>query len=158
MRVHPYNRVGRMVFRTPIWLYRLGLRGLLGDRFLLLRHKGRRSGRLYNTVIEVIKYDPTRHTYYVLSGFGRRADWFRNIQKTPEVTITVGRRRMPAHARVLPPEEGARILEDFIRRHPLEVKVMIRVLGYPPIQTEKDLRQFVEMYPVVEFQVTDDRR
>lgn len=152
MRLYPRTRVGRMVFRSPVWLYRLGLGGLMGDRFLLLTHRGRKSGRLYDTVIEVIKHDPTIRTYYVVSGFGRRSDWFRNVQKTPEVTITVGRRRMPARARVLPPEEAVPILQDFMRRHPTEVKMLLRVLGIAPIRTEEDIRRFVEEYPVVAFE------
>ncbi len=158
MRLHPYTRIGRMVFRAPVWLYRWGLGWLLGSRFLLLTHKGRKSGRLYDTVIEVIKHDPTARTYYVVSGFGKRADWFRNIQKTPDVTITVGRRRMPARARVLPTDEAVAVLKDFIRRHPVEVKFMLRFYGYPSMDTEADMRWFVEEYPVVEFEVKDHGR
>ena len=35
----------RWAFRTPRLLYDIGWGGLLGHRFLLLRHTGRRSGR-----------------------------------------------------------------------------------------------------------------
>ncbi len=156
MRVpHPRRGLWRALFRAPVWLYRLKVGWLLGSRFLLLTHKGRKSGRLYDTVIEVIKHDPTARTYYVISGFGKRADWFRNIQKAPDVTITVGRRRMPARARVLPTDEAVTVLKDFIRRHPTEVKIMLRLYGYPPIQTEADMRRFVEEYPVVAFEVAE---
>ena len=41
----PRTRLRRALFRAPIWLYRLGLGGLLGGRFLLLTHTGRTSGR-----------------------------------------------------------------------------------------------------------------
>ncbi len=153
MRLHPRTRIGRILFRAPIWLYRWGLGGLLGNRFLLLTHKGRKSGRLYDTVIEVIKHDPATNTYYVVSGFGKRSDWFRNVQKTPEVTITVGRRRMRARARILPPEEAVSILIEFARAHPLEIKILFPLFGYAPIHTEDDMRAFVEAFPVVEFKV-----
>ena len=36
----PRTRLRRALFRAPIWLYRLGLGGLLGGRFLLLTHTG----------------------------------------------------------------------------------------------------------------------
>jgi hypothetical protein len=35
----------RLAFRLPIWLYRLRLGWLLGDRLLLLTHIGRTSGQ-----------------------------------------------------------------------------------------------------------------
>ncbi len=38
--------------RAPIGPYRIGLGGLLGRRFLLLEHVGRRSGLPRHTVID----------------------------------------------------------------------------------------------------------
>jgi hypothetical protein len=43
----------RLAFRLPIYLYRLDLGRLLGHRFLLLVHQGRRSGLLRETALEV---------------------------------------------------------------------------------------------------------
>jgi len=40
----------RLAFRLPIYLYRLNLGWLLGHRFLMLVHRGRRSGLLRETV------------------------------------------------------------------------------------------------------------
>ena len=45
----------RLVFRLPIYLYRLNLGWLLGHRGLLLTHQGRKSGLLRETVLEVIR-------------------------------------------------------------------------------------------------------
>ena len=45
----------RWVFRVPLRLYDIGWGGLLGHRFLLLRHTGRRSGRTHAVVLE--RYD-----------------------------------------------------------------------------------------------------
>ncbi len=42
--IHPPRGLARIGFRIPIILYRLGLGGLLGTRFLLLTHTGRKSG------------------------------------------------------------------------------------------------------------------
>jgi hypothetical protein len=43
----------RLAFRLPIYLYRLDLGRLLGHRFLLLVHRGRESGLLRETALEV---------------------------------------------------------------------------------------------------------
>jgi hypothetical protein len=48
----------RLAFRLPIYLYRLDLGRLLGHRFLLLVHRGRESGLLRETLLEVLLYEP----------------------------------------------------------------------------------------------------
>ena len=40
----PPGKALRLGLRLPIWLYRLHLSWLLGERFLLLTHTGRNSG------------------------------------------------------------------------------------------------------------------
>ncbi len=40
----PPGKVLRLGLRLPIWLYRARLGRLLGERFLLLTHIGRKSG------------------------------------------------------------------------------------------------------------------
>src|SRR5581483_6476732 len=69
--------VARRLARLPIWLYRLGLGRLLGERFLMLTHIGRTSGRLRQTVVEVVRHDRLSDTYIIASGWGERADWYR---------------------------------------------------------------------------------
>jgi deazaflavin-dependent oxidoreductase (nitroreductase family) len=83
----------RLALKAPRWLYRLHLGWLLGHRFLLLTHRGRRSGRVYSTVLEVVRYDPATDESVVVSGWGDRADWYNNIQKTTVLAIQTGRER-----------------------------------------------------------------
>jgi hypothetical protein len=64
----------RLAFRLPIYLYRLNLGWLLGHRFLLLVHRGRRSGLRRETVLEVVRYNPATKESVVLSAWGERAD------------------------------------------------------------------------------------
>jgi hypothetical protein len=47
------NRFNRFMMRAPIALYRVGLGGLLGKRFLLLEHTGRKSGLTRRTALEI---------------------------------------------------------------------------------------------------------
>ena len=80
----------RLIFRLPIYLYRLNLGWLLGYRALLLIHQGRKSGLLRETVLEVIRYDPATKESVVLSGWGEKADWYRNIQVAPAMEVQTG--------------------------------------------------------------------
>jgi hypothetical protein len=43
--------------RMPIWLYRLRLGWLLGNRFLMLTHIVRKSGQPPQSVLEVVGHD-----------------------------------------------------------------------------------------------------
>jgi hypothetical protein len=73
----------RLAFRLPIYLYRLDLGWLLGHRFLLLVHRGRRSGLLHEAVLEVLLHDPATRESVVLSARGEKADWYRNVGAQP---------------------------------------------------------------------------
>jgi len=84
----------KLMFPSGIYVYRLGLGGLFGQRMLLLNHVGRKSGQQRQAVLEVIAHDESENAYYVASGYGRKSDWFQNLQKKPDVTIQVGRKKM----------------------------------------------------------------
>ena len=47
----------RFLYRLPIPLYQAGLERVLGRRFLCLDHKGRVTGVIRRTVLEVIAHD-----------------------------------------------------------------------------------------------------
>ncbi len=138
-------------WRLPIWLYRLGLGGLLGKRFLLLHHIGRKTGKHRQNVLEVIHYDPEGPTYYVASGFGRKSHWFRNILAHPEVEIQIGRRRYPARAEVLSVEEGARLLRTYAEKHPIAFRELSRILGISTPRTPEEFIALAKALPVVAF-------
>ncbi|BBX18772.1 nitroreductase family deazaflavin-dependent oxidoreductase [Mycolicibacterium duvalii] len=104
--------------RAPIRLYRAGLGFVFGSRLLMLEHVGRRTGRTRYVVLEVIGHTAP-DVYVVASGFGERAQWFRNVMAHPEVTVSVAaRRRVPATARRLSAPEADRELQHYIDRHP----------------------------------------
>ncbi|MGH3670992.1 MAG: nitroreductase family deazaflavin-dependent oxidoreductase, partial [Pseudonocardiaceae bacterium] len=96
----------RRLMRAPIWLYRAGLGFLFRSRMLMLEHIGRRSGARRYVVLEVFDH-PTPDTYVVVSGFGTRAQWFRNVQANPHVRVSIAG-HAPAHAtaRRLTPAEA----------------------------------------------------
>jgi hypothetical protein len=60
----------RVAFRLPIHLYRHDLGWLMGHRVLLLTHRGRKSGRVRRTPLEVIRYDSVSGESIVVSAWG----------------------------------------------------------------------------------------
>jgi deazaflavin-dependent oxidoreductase (nitroreductase family) len=115
--------------RLPVWLYRLGLGRLLGHRFLLLTHHGRRSGRVHQTMLEVVRYNPVTHESTVAAAWGDRADWYRNLQAHPALRVqTAGVRYTPAQ-RFLSPEEVVAVLRGYQRAHPIAAWVGAHLLG-----------------------------
>ena len=44
-KAEPPTGLARLLWRAPIWMYRLHLGRLMGGRFLLLHHTGRVSGK-----------------------------------------------------------------------------------------------------------------
>lgn len=108
----------RWVARTPIWVYRAGLGCLYGHRLLMLEHLGRVSGARRYVVLEVVeRAEPTE--YVVAAGFGMRAQWYRNILADPRVRLWCGGLRgVRARASALSPQESAKAIADYERRHP----------------------------------------
>jgi len=108
----------RWLVRAPIWLYRARLGFVLGHRLLMLEHVGRKSGRRRYVVLEVVDR-PRPDTYVVVSGFGDRAQWLRNLEADPRVHVSVGARvRAPASARRLSAEEASAALGRYADAHP----------------------------------------
>src|SRR3972149_3508450 len=139
----------RLGFRLPIWLYRLNLGWILGERFLLLTHTGRKSGLVRQTVIEVVRHDKETNVYLVASGFGHKSDWFLNIEQDPNVTITVKQRTLPAQARLLSESDSAKELLDYAKRHPIAFKELSSILTGKSIEaTEENCRQFAKSAPI----------
>jgi deazaflavin-dependent oxidoreductase (nitroreductase family) len=149
--VQPPHGLTRLVWRTPIWLYRLGFGGLLGERFMLLNHVGRKSGKVRKTVVEVVSRDSVSGAYIAVSGFGDKADWYRNVIAHPNITVQVGRRRIPAHAERLPPAPAAAALLDYNRRHPAALRNLARLMGFRTDGSEADVRELAREVPVLAF-------
>ncbi|WP_296366490.1 MULTISPECIES: nitroreductase family deazaflavin-dependent oxidoreductase [unclassified Pseudonocardia] len=104
--------------RAPIWIYRMRLGFLFGSRMLMLEHVGRRTGQRRRVVLEVFGH-PASDRYLVVSGFGDRAQWFRNVRAHPQVRVSVaGRRSVPATARVLGSAEADAALARYAARYP----------------------------------------
>lgn len=145
----PPSGLSRWAFRLPILLYQVHLGWLLGKRFLLLLHTGRKSGLQRQVVLEVVKHEEDAKVYYVASGYGEKSDWYRNVIENPVVLIKVGNDLYQAKAERLPPEEAQQVILDYGRRHPSTLKGLARLMGYQIDTTEEEYRALGRMLPIV---------
>lgn len=108
----------RWFVRAPIWLFRARLGLLVGSRLLMLEHIGRSTGARRYVVLEIVDR-PQPGSYIVASGFGERAQWYRNIRANPAVRVYVGNHRpRAASAHVLAAAEADAALRAYARKHP----------------------------------------
>jgi hypothetical protein len=159
------------IFRLPVYLYRWHCGRLLGHRFLLLNHIGRRTGLRHQTVLEVMEYRQDGPELIVMSGFGHQANWLRNIAPrpgpmapdpevpAPEIPapeiIIVGAQRFAATHRVLEADEAIQVVAHYERRHrilaPVIRAVLSRLLGWRYDGSDDARRRLVAQLPLVVF-------
>lgn len=145
----------KRLLRTPAALYRWRCGWLLGRRFLLLEHVGRRSGQPRHTVLEVLDYRPNVPEAVVLSALGRQADWLRNITVNGQSRVTIGTHAFDADHRLLDADEAVAVLAGYERRNriaaPVLRIVLTRLLGWQYRGSEQDRRRLVTQLPLVGF-------
>jgi deazaflavin-dependent oxidoreductase (nitroreductase family) len=147
----PQSSSLRVLLRLPIAMYRLKLGWLLGGRFVLLEHIGRKSGAVRKTVVEVVGHEKASDTYYIVSGWGKKANWYQNLLAAPNIAIQVGKRRLNVCAETLSPAEGTRIVLDYRRKHPLAARELSRLMRMKLYdKTPEELEEIVQTsLPVV---------
>lgn len=134
----------KILLRLPVVVYQLGLGGLFGHRFLMLTHRGRKSGRLRQTVLEVVRYDPHTRESTVVSGWGERADWYRNLQASPSIAVETGGNRYVPTFRVASPDEAYAAIKDYDQDFPTPLRPIarsiVRRLGFDVAGSEEARR------------------
>lgn len=84
----------------------------------MVEHRGRVSGHRRYVVLEVIDH-PTTDSYVVVSGFGDRAQWFRNVAAEPRVRVYLySRKPVAAIAKRLDAATAAAALTRYAESHP----------------------------------------
>ncbi|OHV06641.1 nitroreductase family deazaflavin-dependent oxidoreductase [Mycobacterium talmoniae] len=151
-------RPGRLVtwlFRAPSRLYDWRLGWLLGRRLCRITHVGRKSGRRYRTVVEVVGRDAVSGELMVVCGFGRRADWYRNLRANDAAAIEVGFRRFAAGWRELDVDEAEPVMAAYERRNrllvPLIRRILSRVLGWRYDGSLEARRKLLAEMPIIAF-------
>ena len=150
---HRPGPILRRVLRTPARLYDWNAGWLLGHRFLRLTHVGRRSGRHYRTVLEVIGTGPAPEEVIVIAGLGRSADWYRNLQAHPAVEVAIARQRFRPTHRFLGEQEAIEVLAEYERRNrwvaPLVHWVLSWLVGWEYDGREDARRRLAHELPLV---------
>ncbi len=132
-----------LLLRAPTVLYALGLGWLLGGRFVELTHRGRRSGLIHWTVVEVTRFDRATREVIVMSAWHGRTDWYRNIQAEPALEVRLGRLRFVPEQRLLDAAETVREMRDYLRRYPFAVRLLPVLFGIDPRGPEAASREAI---------------
>lgn len=80
---YPAKSPLKYLYKTPILLYRLGMKRMIGRLFMVLTTTGRKSGLPRRTALEFHQFDGHK---YVFVGW-TQSDWYNNIIADPLVTI-----------------------------------------------------------------------
>jgi deazaflavin-dependent oxidoreductase (nitroreductase family) len=149
------GRALRLLFRLPVAVYRCGCGRLLGHRFLLLIHTGRRSKLRRYTVLEVIAYRSQEPEAIVMSGFGAMANWLRNIEAMPNPEVVIGSRRFVAGHRRVGEDDAVEVLLQYQRQNrlaaPIIRLVLSRLLGWRFDGSRAHCRRAVAQLPLIAF-------
>ena len=140
------------MFKWPVQLWRLGLGPLMGHHMVLITQTGRKSGLPRRTMTELYRINGRK---YAPSGFGRRAQWYRNIEADPRVTIQMaeGAESMRA-VRVVEDEELLRIMEAVQGRSEAMYRLHLSSLEIEP--TTEDILAKKDRIYWLRFDLTDE--
>ena len=139
------------LLHAPVWLFRVRLGFIFGKRIVMLEHIGRRSGKLRQTPLEVVKRD--QDAYTLCSGTGSNADWYRNIRNKPATALWVGSRRYPVDQRFLSDSEAATVFAEYERAHPKAAARLQQLMGVSHDGTHEGRMAMVTQIPMVELRL-----
>src|SRR5438552_12335758 len=108
-----------------------------------LEVRGRRSGRLYSTPVDVLVHRGRR---FLVAGRGE-TQWVRNARASGQITLRKGRRREELRVRIVPDVEKPDVLKAYLDRFKLTVQ---RYFPVPAGSPAEDLAPFAARYPVFE--------
>ncbi len=133
----------KFFFKVPVWMYKIGFGGfekMIGAQWMLITHIGRKSGKRYDSMVDVMDYDKVTDTYYIEAAYGARADWYKNIQSSPVFEAKVGRRKFKARAGALTTEGASEMLAQFYRSKPAYTRSVMAMAGIK-FKDEDELRE-----------------
>jgi len=141
----------RAFLGAPVLFYRTPLRAALGSFYVLIEHRGRKTGRVYRTVVDRLHTDPETGEVFVTSAWGDTSDWYRNIRAAPALSVWIGRRRFEPIQRFLGADEAYEIQGKAKEKRPLAMRFGLALVRYPFPKTDEDLRRLARVMPVVGF-------
>jgi deazaflavin-dependent oxidoreductase (nitroreductase family) len=121
-------------------LTRSGL-SILGSR--VLEHRGRKSGELHHTPVNLLRFEGDD---YLVSARGD-TQWVRNVKAAGgRLTLVKGRKRTAYTAVEVPPAERTQILRAYLKRWRFEVGMFFEGVG--PDSTDEEIEAIAARHPV----------
>ena len=142
----------KWILHVPSYVYRAHLGFLFGKRFLMIEHRGRTSGALYRTVLEVAGRVPEEGEWVSTSGTGPRADWYLNLQAGGLDAVWIGStRHAPASVRFLEAAEAGPIFATYEADHPKAAVKLMDSMGVSYDGTDAGRIEMMRGIPMVAF-------
>jgi len=113
----------------------------------LLQVRGRKSGKIYSTPIDLLELGGKR---FLVAPRGR-AQWVRNAEAAGEVTLKKGNKRQQFRLRALSDQEKPEILKAYLDQFKREVQRYFPVQAGSPVEV---FRELVQNYPAFELMPT----
>ena len=144
--------VFKWMLHAPSYLYRARLGFVFGSRFLMIEHRGRTSGTLYRTVLEVAGRHPERNEWISTSGTGPGADWYRNLEANGVEAVWIGSsRHAPATVRFVEAEEAGAVFATYEEAHPKAAVKLMDSRGVAYDGSDADRIEMMRSIPMVAF-------
>jgi len=151
------GRLAVAFFRLPLKAYEHNAGPAVGRTFLAFTHLGRKTGRSYQTVAMVARFDEATDEAVICAGWGPQTDWYRNLQAHPAVQVQLGGRTFVPQQRFLTDDEALAVIARFRREHPLRLRFFSTVLNWGDLGDDASAREFVRTHPFVAFRPADAR-
>jgi deazaflavin-dependent oxidoreductase (nitroreductase family) len=148
LMVNGVGPVMKRVFRFPIFLYRIGLDGVLGGKIFLLATRGRKSGRLHITPLEY-GHDFQSDAYNIMAGWGGKNDWYRNALVNPEVRVWVGKRKFVGRAESASVSYVIDSMKTILQHNPHAADMWAKLSGVPLDGSEANWQANAAYFPML---------
>jgi len=131
-------------FFNRVFGFLVGL-GLGFSHNYLLQVRGRKSGKLYSTPVDLLEQNGKR---YLVAPRGR-TQWVRNAEAAGEITLKRGSQRQRYRLRPIPDGEKPPILKSYLDTFKREVQTYFPVPAGSPVEAFSEL---TSSYPAFELQ------
>lgn len=100
-QLNTLRRVFHAMNHFMVWMWKMGWGKAINiwpaviGRIMVIKHRGRKSGREYLTPVNYAIVDGE---IYCTAGFGSTSDWYRNMQANPEIELWLPEGKRKARA------------------------------------------------------------
>jgi hypothetical protein len=93
-----------------------------------------------------------------MSGWGRNADWYRNVRATPSSEVLIGRQHWSATCEVLDEQDALEVFANYEHRNrwvaPIVRRILSSLVGWSYDGSTESRRRLVGQLPIVRFRLS----